>query len=348
MVALTDNSGKPPILIYRHSDGYPDGVEQTVRKFLSIAEASPYRDDASRLSPWLLLLGTREYSQYARAKDWKDYDDSLLKHPFGAYNAPNIEAFMGSSFTSWKAGSYEPSSCVHWDIEWVHIVNTSTLQWSPHKVTWRGDDNFDRNFNALMNEHCPAHAGPHKDASGGTPRGAPLDAGIVALVDSSGWAPIYFHCRSDAHPGNLRSTIEPFLSLVRNQDIRDNAEQAAGWLSLLSAQQFAAQVVDDGGETLLNKPLDALSPDLITEMSGATIAPWDISSYALTSEIPDGIEWAHLIDVDRGLWLPHHLDASPENAARQAEEWICAARPTPQRYAKELNDGGHLVPDATL
>jgi hypothetical protein len=79
------------IWFYRHSDGYPEGVESSLQKFLDLVKSNKIRDNAEQASGWLIIIGREEYACYPQ---------------------------------DWKVGAYEPSiSECHGDIEYLYIVD---------------------------------------------------------------------------------------------------------------------------------------------------------------------------------------------------------------------------------
>lgn len=88
------------LIFYRHSDGYPDGVRYTINYFMDLVKEGKIRKDASQAAGWLVLIGAKEYNT------------SLELHELTKVN-----------HSSWKVGAYEPTTCIHGDIEYLYVVD---------------------------------------------------------------------------------------------------------------------------------------------------------------------------------------------------------------------------------
>lgn len=91
--------GWSEVWFYRHSDGYPEGVAETLNKFLEWVKGDRIRDNAEQASGWLVILGHQEY---------------------GVGNEPGHE----TNLREWKVGAYEPCPPGrHRDTEYLYIVD---------------------------------------------------------------------------------------------------------------------------------------------------------------------------------------------------------------------------------
>lgn len=90
------------LYFYRHCDGYPSGVEDTLKKFLQCVIDDKLRDNAVQSAGWLILLGAAE----------------------DGVNLPN-NTIGGVEFSpeDWQCGAYEPTTTLHGDIEYLYIVD---------------------------------------------------------------------------------------------------------------------------------------------------------------------------------------------------------------------------------
>lgn len=109
------------IYFYRHSDGYPSGVEPTLKKFVEAVNRGKLRKDAMQSSGWLIILGAEEYETNT---DLNNLDDNLR---------------------GWKVGAYEPTDNIHGDIEYLYIID---LERNPVEC-YVLDDNFENWKEAL-------------------------------------------------------------------------------------------------------------------------------------------------------------------------------------------------------
>jgi hypothetical protein len=78
---------------YRHSDGYPSVTAQSLQQFIQMLVNDEIRNNVSQGSPWLIVLGHREY------------------------NEMNLDMYK------WKVGAYEITDRQHYDIEWLYIID---------------------------------------------------------------------------------------------------------------------------------------------------------------------------------------------------------------------------------
>ena len=84
---------------YRHSDGYPEGVKDSLDKFCGWVNSGMIRRVAMQAAGWLIAIGIKEYQKYT------DVDIQDLTP------------------TDWKIGAYEPCSDIYQWAEYVHVVH---------------------------------------------------------------------------------------------------------------------------------------------------------------------------------------------------------------------------------
>jgi len=92
-IIITDGDDK--LYFYRHSDGYPEGTMPTLNQFLDKVKKGEIRDNVSQSAGWLIVIGHEEY-----AKNREEYEH-----------------------TRWKVGAYEPTTCIHGDIEYLYVID---------------------------------------------------------------------------------------------------------------------------------------------------------------------------------------------------------------------------------
>jgi len=124
-IILTDNTGDK-LYFYRHSDGYPEGTLPTLKKFIKWIKEGKIRNNISQAAGWLIIIGAAEYrdNQIKYEERRKvDYDkrDALCDKKFGRGMMPC------EPLEKWKVGAYEPTTCIHGDIEWLYTINLDTL-----------------------------------------------------------------------------------------------------------------------------------------------------------------------------------------------------------------------------
>lgn len=111
-IIITKPSWDEKLYFYRHSDGYPEGVQPTLDKFVELINTGKLRPSVSQSSGWLILLGTLEYKGEIKISELigDDTDD----------------------FHGWKIGAYEPTTCLHGDINHLYIIDMDE-----DKVSWK-------------------------------------------------------------------------------------------------------------------------------------------------------------------------------------------------------------------
>ena len=87
------------LLFYRHSDGYEEGTMPSLEKFLDLVKSGAIRDNTSQAAGWLILIGRDEYDLHGFLPDAKD------------------------NFSGWKVGAYEPTNCIHGNIEYLYVID---------------------------------------------------------------------------------------------------------------------------------------------------------------------------------------------------------------------------------
>lgn len=95
------------LIFYRHSDGYPEGTLPTLATFLSLVKEGKIRNNVSQSAGWLILMGANEY---------------------GVSFEPDNTDVMG-----WKCGAYEPTTCIHGDIEYKYVIDLVKLTIAVYK-----------------------------------------------------------------------------------------------------------------------------------------------------------------------------------------------------------------------
>ena len=103
------------LFFYRHSDGYPEGTLPSLKKFIEWIKAGKIRNELSQGAGWLILIGAMEYNSIPAFK----------VEITGKTESGLIESFEDPK--SWKVGSWEPTTEIHGDIEFLYEIDMSTL-----------------------------------------------------------------------------------------------------------------------------------------------------------------------------------------------------------------------------
>jgi hypothetical protein len=91
------------LIFYRHSDGYPEGTLPTLKTFLSLVKTGSIRNNVGQAAGWLILIGADEYG---------------VSFTNGTIGPNKFGSCLG-----WKVGAYEPTTCIHGDIEYFYVVD---------------------------------------------------------------------------------------------------------------------------------------------------------------------------------------------------------------------------------
>lgn len=125
---IVKDSYNSSLIFYRHSDGYPEGVLPTLTKFVDLMKDGSIRNNLSQGAGWLIVLGAIEYN-------------ALPKYQVLAPD--NDPDFDSLKVNDWKVGAYEPTDCIHGDIEHLYLIDMDKFtideieiaeQWQKSKV----------------------------------------------------------------------------------------------------------------------------------------------------------------------------------------------------------------------
>lgn len=114
-IILKDSFGDE-MIFYRHSDGYPAVTGESLDFFCTWLREKRIRANVSQGGGWLIMLGAKEYAEHAGRSQDMPYD------PFG------------NEYGAWKVGAYEPTTCIHGDIEFLYKVDMATATWTVEPV----------------------------------------------------------------------------------------------------------------------------------------------------------------------------------------------------------------------
>lgn len=105
----------------------------------------------------------------------------------------------------------------------------------------------------------------------------------VLVVDDYS-AGVLFYRHSDGYPDGVRKSLAKFMELVRTGKIRNNAEQAAGWLIIIGHHEYGL-----------------VTPEKYVgqNCSAATWPPtdWKVGAYEPASGLHGDIEYFYVVDV---------------------------------------------------
>lgn len=114
-IVIKDKSGQ--LIFYRHSDGYPEGTLPTLNIFMDWLNKGHIRNNVSQAAGWLIIIGANEYD-YNRNIEDGEYRKGL-NTPLSSYSPDKPHPLSNV----WKVGAYEPTTCIHSDIEFYYEID---------------------------------------------------------------------------------------------------------------------------------------------------------------------------------------------------------------------------------
>ena len=115
---------------------------------------------------------------------------------------------------------------------------------------------------------------------------------------------LWFYRHSDGYPKGAMPTLEKFLNGVKSGEIRDNVEQAAGWLILFGAQEYNKVYEWESKETNeREKTLDELFTPAQTSMG------WKCGAYepCACRDLHGDVEYLYTVDLVSKTITTKHL-----------------------------------------
>ena len=105
---------------------------------------------------------------------------------------------------------------------------------------------------------------------------------------------LWFYRHSDGYPEGVLPTLEKFMTWVKEGKIRNNVEQASGWLILIGAQEYRTVhrwLTPDNEERL--KTLDEI-------MAPGTKGEWKVGAYEPSiPEEHEDIEYLYTLNLEK-------------------------------------------------
>ena len=102
----------------------------------------------------------------------------------------------------------------------------------------------------------------------------------ILLKDKSG-AELWFYRHYDGYPDNIMPDLKRFMGWVKNGHLRDNVNQAGGWIIAMGLP-----------------PLDGLTGGLTPEIPrNDPHSTWKIGHYEPTTEQHGDINWLYTLDL---------------------------------------------------
>ena len=113
------------------------------------------------------------------------------------------------------------------------------------------------------------------------------------IIIKEGNEKLFFYRHSDGYPEGTMPTLNIFLKWVKEHKIRDNVNQASGWLIIIGALEYGTiphcefkESGYPGGKAYAKKETIEAPAD------------WKASAYEPTTGIHGDIEYLYIIDLD--------------------------------------------------
>jgi hypothetical protein len=120
-------------------------------------------------------------------------------------------------------------------------------------------------------------------------KGSKMSTRCQILIKDDYGDGILFYRHSDGYPDGAMPTLQKFMDWIRRGIIRDNAEQAAGWLVLIGAKEYDKKYVDF--DSVPKKNL--FEPD--TDDAGMG---WKCGAYEPAKSRHGDIEYLYILDLN--------------------------------------------------
>ena len=110
--------GNEELFFYRHSDGYPEGTLPTLNRFIEWMKEGKIRNNLLQGGGWLIMIGALEYNTIPEYSTCKvEGFGGKLREEVAEYKAPE----------NWKVASYEPTTGLHGDVEYIYAINMDAM-----------------------------------------------------------------------------------------------------------------------------------------------------------------------------------------------------------------------------
>jgi len=115
------------------------------------------------------------------------------------------------------------------------------------------------------------------------------------IIITDGQDELWFYRHSDGYPEGTMPTLEKFLSWVKEGRIRDNVEQAAGWLILIGAKEYSHEYKLD-----VNGKLGRVDKENLFEPGSDPMMGWKCGAYEPCCPVVHGdIEYLYTVDLKK-------------------------------------------------
>jgi hypothetical protein len=120
------------------------------------------------------------------------------------------------------------------------------------------------------------------------------------IIIKDDYSELWFYRHSDGYPEGTMPTLEKFLAWVKEGKIRDNAQQSAGWLIIIGAEEYKEHQIKRP-----EKSYEPLTPEQEKEWAGKiptrplddNFSGWKVGAYEPSHGQYGDIEYLYTIDL---------------------------------------------------
>lgn len=124
------------------------------------------------------------------------------------------------------------------------------------------------------------------------------------IIVTDGYCSLWFYRHSDGYPEGAMPLLEKFMNYVKTGTIRDNAEQASGWLVLFGAQEYDTRTSYEDGKIVEVPKVDLVEPDRTDTLYG-----WKCGSIEPSEPNLHGdIDYLYILDLKRKTITSYNKD----------------------------------------
>lgn len=203
-VILADptNQWEKDIWLYRHSDGYPEGVARTQKMLAEVGRSvgpGGFRSFGSNVdaADWMIVLGAIEYHGGTGDDSYRGLKGVELQRGPNRWGEGSSTAYLEAKLKllpgDRHVGAYEHTDACHGDIEYLYVFNVKRCQWHaftahPFDDGWIKDEvpklldkarNYEGPLERLFVVHFPV--GDDEDSEHSPDLGWPEE--LVTLLD---------------------------------------------------------------------------------------------------------------------------------------------------------------------
>lgn len=119
----------------------------------------------------------------------------------------------------------------------------------------------------------------------------------ASIIVKDSHTKLFFYRHSDGYPEGIMPTLEKFLQYVKDGRIRDNADQAAGWLIIIGAQEYNTPC-DWSEPHVSQNDVDNLRLNNYEPGHDIAINGWKVGAYEPTTGVHGDEEYQYTVDLE--------------------------------------------------